>query len=221
MLEMMLAIRFNNNKLFMHENKADYIRYMREPYYEFIRQLAPHMLEINPKMEVREQKCLSRIYRDTRFSKDKSPYRDHHWIAFRAMGIPKEEAPMFWFEIRIEGVSWGLGFWGENKAAMKLLRERMLAKPTMFKKILRPIEKNKLDVSGSNYKKMDIPDALDKDLKSVYTKKELYVQRASSDPGLIFHSDIVQNVLDDYKAMAPFYNLMQECYEIAKMEEIR
>ena len=71
-----LELRFHNDKSFMDANRERYIRDVREPFYDFILDLGQKMLFIDPDFEVRPHKCLSRINRDTRFSKDKSPYRD-------------------------------------------------------------------------------------------------------------------------------------------------
>ncbi len=125
----MLDLRFNNNKTFMQEQRARYHEVMRDPHYELINALAPLMLSIDPRMEVRPYKVLSRIFRDTRFTKDKAPYRDHHWIAFRRAGEPRDRSLMFWFEARVEGLNWGLGFWGENWPVLDMLRRRMVSHP--------------------------------------------------------------------------------------------
>ena len=113
-------IRFNNNKEFMDAHRKEYYAKMRDPYYAFIQALAPTMLAIDEDMEVRPHKCLSRINRDTRYTKDKSPYRDHHWVAFRRAAIPKDGMPFYWFEIRLESINWGLGVWG--RIAISLTR---------------------------------------------------------------------------------------------------
>ena len=122
-------IRFNNNKAFMDAHRKEYYAKVRDPFYAFIDELAPTMLKIDEDMEVRPHKCLSRINRDTRYSKDKSPYRDHHWLAFRQAARGKDGAPFYWFEIRLDSVSWGLGVWGDNPALFDALRRRIAARP--------------------------------------------------------------------------------------------
>ena len=88
-ISFMLDIRFNNNKEFMNTNREAYIENLRTPFYELIDTIAPYMLEIDPLMEIRPSKCLSRIFRDTRFTRDKSPYRDHI-VAFRRRGYKRK-----------------------------------------------------------------------------------------------------------------------------------
>lgn len=215
MLDFMLDIRFNNSKTFMDAHRDEYILKMRTPYYELINSLAPVMQGIDPSMEVRPVKCLSRIFRDTRFSRDKSPYRDHHWVAFRRAGLPREAAPMFWFEVRVEGAGWGLGYWGENKGAMDILRRRMLAHPEEFYQMNRILEQHGFVLAGDTHKRMKIPEKLDPMLLPWYTRKELLMMKTGIGPDIIFKADIQKCLAEDFEALAPIYRLMQGCYDLA------
>ena len=176
------------------------------------------MREIDSRMEVRPYKVLSRIYRDTRFTHDKSPYRDHHWIAFRRAGEPREQSVMFWFELRVEGLSWGMGFWGENRPAMDLLRRRMLAKPDEVLGLIAPLKEQGLQIEGDAFKRMALPDGLRKELEPLYSLKELYVSRAEPQHEWAFSDRLLKELIKDYRAMAPFYQLLRGCYDIAQIQ---
>ena len=63
---------------------------MKAPFEAFIQELAPAMLSIDPQMELRPYRCMARLRRDVRFTKDKSPFRDHLWVLFRHAGEPRE-----------------------------------------------------------------------------------------------------------------------------------
>ena len=215
LINFMMDIRFNNNKQFMAEHKDEYISKMRTPYYELIEHMAPAMLAIDPNMEVRPAKCLSRIFRDTRFTRDKSPYRDHHWVAFRRAGIPKDQAPMFWFEIRVEQVTWGLGFWGENKTAMGLLRKRMLAMPDDFIAINGILNENDFELLGDQYKRLNVPEDLRPELETWYARKEVYVRKRSVDPQVIFDREFADMLIHDFSQLAPLFRMMQGTYDLS------
>jgi len=202
-------IRFNNNKAFMDANRQEYYRKMRDPYYEFIRELAPAMLKIDGDMEVRPHKCLSRINRDTRYSKDKSPYRDHHWVAFRQAAVPKDGMPFYWFEIRLEEISWGLGVWGENRNMFDALRRRMQADPGEMQRILQLANDNGFIADGQRWKKMKPPDGLPVSLAPIYNVKSLYFEKQKIDPKWIFEPSIVQRVAKDFEALAPVWRLLR------------
>ncbi len=214
----MLDIRFNNNKEFMAAHRAQYQRVMRDPHYRFIEALTPTMLSIDPQMEVRPHKALSRIFRDTRFTHDKSPYRDHHWIAFRRVGEPRDQSIMFWFEARVESVSWGLGFWGENRPAMDVFRRRMVADPTGFQKVLEHVTDTGLRLAGDTYKRMKLPEELPEALHPWYLRKELLVIRDQVDNSIILTEKLLPTVIADFQKMAPLYQLLRGCYEISLVE---
>lgn len=216
MLEFMMDIRFNNNKAYFLEHKDEYEKKVKEPYHRLIEALAPTMQEIDSGMEVRPYKVLSRIYRDTRFSRDKSPMRDHHWLAFRHQGEPRDQAVMFWFEIRLEAVSWGLGFWGENKKAMELLRRRMVAQPDEIIALLKQVKKDGFRVEGSPYARMNVPENLPEFLHGFYRLKEVYVTKAGIKPTSVFEPGFEKKLAADFLALAPMYRLLRGCYELSR-----
>lgn len=216
MLEMMMDIRFNNTKAFFLEHKEEYEKKIKLPYYRLIEALTPTMLKIDSGMEVRPYKVLSRIYRDTRFSRDKSPIRDHHWIAFRHAGEPREEAVVFWFEVRIEAVSWGLGFWGENRKAMEVLRRRLIAQPDEIIALLRQINQDNFALEGSLYSRMQAPENLPAELHDFYRLKEVYATKKDIKPESVFEPGFENKLAADFTALAPIYRLLRGCYELAE-----
>lgn len=216
MVDFMMKIRCSNSKAFMDANRAEYIEKVRSPYYAFIDALTSTALDIDPQMEVRPSKVLSRIFRDTRFSRDKSPYRDHHWIAFRHAGEPREQSLMFWFEIRIENISWGLGFWGENRPALDLLRRRMLSDPGELLSLSEQLRKRQFALAGDSYKRMPVPEQLDPRLLPWYTRKELLIIRQGINPHWVFEPGIVKRLADDFLALKPAYRLLRGCYELGQ-----
>ena len=221
MMDFMVELRFHNNKDFMAANKSRYIAQMRDPHYALIETLAPAMLAIDPHMEVRPYKALSRIFRDTRFSRDKSPYRDHHWIAFRRQAEPRESSVVFWFEVRIEGLSWGLGFWGENRPAMNLMRQRMESHPDDMAALLPGLKRGGLSISGEAYKRMAVPQDLHPQLKPYYALKDLYIVPAKPpDPGMAFGPGLVPRLLKDFETLAPWYRLLRGYHDLSQMEGI-
>ena len=202
-------IRFNNDKAFMDAHRKEYYQKVRDPFYAFIQELGPTMLAIDEDMEVRPHKCLSRINRDTRFTRDKSPYRDHHWVAFRQAAIPKDGMPFYWFESRLEEVSWGLGVWGENANLFDALRRRMTANPDEMLRILQLANDHDFAIDGAIWKKMRPPGGLPVALSQVYCARRLYFERQHIDPQWIFDPSITDRVAADFKALAPAWRLLR------------
>ena len=158
-IQFFLDLKFHNSTAFFHEQHERYVEDVQHVFYRMIEELAPDMLEIDPEMEVRPHKCLSRIHRDTRFSRDKSPYRDHLWFLFRRAGEPREKSLFYYFELGPDRLGWGMGFWDENREALDLFRKRIAANPDAVAAMLdrMNMEKRNLFPGGSVHRKMAVP----------------------------------------------------------------
>ena len=181
------------------------------PFYEFIEDLGPAMKKIDPRMEIRPHKCLSRIHRDTRFSRDKSPYRDHLWLLFRREGEPREQSLMYWFELGPSRLDWGMGFWGENREALDLFRKRMRANPDGTMALLDDLDLagRGLLLNGSVHKRLEIPAEIPERLRRWYCSKELYINKISPDFRKVFSERILTEVRKDFQQLAPLYHLLR------------
>lgn len=93
--------RQENSKDWFHENRPAYMNDVMEPLIELVEALTPAMLEIDPHFETSPKvgKTISRIYRDTRFSRDKSLFRDVMWCGFQRPKIGKKIHPGFFLGI--------------------------------------------------------------------------------------------------------------------------
>lgn len=216
-LEFFLDLRFHNNHDYFHAQQERYQRDVREPFYAFIEAMAPYMKDIDPRMEVRPHKCLARIHRDTRFTKDKSPYRDHMWLLFRREGEPREGCVNYYFELGPGRMSWGMGTWGENKPGIEMLRRRMEAEPRLVKDIINDcqMEERGLLVGGRSYKRMEIPPSVPPYLHDWYKIREVYISRPDASMRWMADASLVKRVLADYQAMAPLYHLLRGAWDKA------
>ena len=206
-----LDLKFHNNTEFFHANHDRDVETVQTPFYEMIEELAPSMLRIDPQMEIRPYKCLSRIHRDTRFSRDKSPYRDHHWFLFRRAAKPREKCLFYYFEFGPDRLSWGLGIWGENRELMDLFRKRMRANPDgiLAKIDDMDLPEHKLYVGGTSFKRMEIPPEIPYRLRPWYTAREIYVGKFDPPAKWAYTERVVQEVRKDFQTLAPLYRLLR------------
>lgn len=216
-LQFFLDIRFHNDKAYFAEHKPRYERDVKAVFHAFIEELAPAMQEIDPMMEIRPYKCLARIHRDTRFTKDKSPFRDHLWLCFRRAAEPREGSVNFFFELGPTRLGWGMGTWGENRPMMEVFRRRIAADPEKFAKIIDgcQLDKNDFTVWNQTWKRMEVPPGLPLGLKGWYTSRDVYVGRTHPDMDAIGTHEIVDIVRKDFQTLAPLYHMLRGAYEEA------
>jgi len=213
MIRFFLALRLHNDHVFFMAHEAEYKQYVKAPLYAFIDAIAPAMLSIANDIEVRPAKCLARIRRDTRFTKDKSPYRDHMWLLFRRSGEPREASVMYWFEISPEAVEWGLGFWGDNRPALDALRRRIVHQPGAVSGVLDGCRLPSADLAlyGESYKRMQVPAAIPEELQPYYSRKSLYIKRSGVPLSRAYQPDILDLASADMIRLKPMYELLRAC----------
>ncbi|MEG0492495.1 MAG: DUF2461 domain-containing protein [Clostridia bacterium] len=206
-----LDIRFHNENSFFKAHEDDYQSFVKEPFYDFIEALAPAVQTIADDIELRPSKCLARIRRDTRFTKDKSPFRDHMWFLLRRSGEPRDTAVAYWFELSPEVLEWGVGFWGYNRPAMDALRRRMVNKPREVLSVLKKcgIPDDTLMLYGDRYKRMPPPDTMHKELQRLYPCKEIYVKRVGTPVSACYSGELVALVAKDLIRLKPLYELLR------------
>ncbi|MDH4048893.1 MAG: DUF2461 domain-containing protein [Gammaproteobacteria bacterium] len=131
-LEFLRELAANNNREWFAENKKRYEEQVLDVALNFIqsmhdplRKIAPHFTAV-PK---RVGGSLMRVYRDTRFSKDKIPYKTNIGIQFRHEKAKDVHAPGFYLHIHPDEVFLGAGIWRPESSALAALRDRIDAKP--------------------------------------------------------------------------------------------
>ncbi len=210
-VQFFLELRFHNNAGFFHDQHDRYVETVQAPFYALINELAPTMRDIDPLMEVRPHKCLSRIHRDTRFSRDKSPYRDHLWLCFRRAAEPREGSVNYWFEFGPDQLGWGVGLWGENRPLSERLRREIVADPGRVADIIHSCDLPGHDMAlgGSFHKRMPVPPEVPELLKGWYLMREGYIPRLHPVHQWAYTERVIQEVRRDFEAVAPIYRLLR------------
>ena len=128
-LDFLFENRLHDSRAWFAEHKADYQALVLQPLCQLVEELSPAMLKLDPDFttEPKVDKTICRIWRDTRYTKDPSLYRDHMWIIFKRGGrMHGTDYPGIYFEINPDGFSYGCGFYHASTAFMRNLRERVL-----------------------------------------------------------------------------------------------
>jgi len=128
----------HNNREWFQEHKADYESHVREPARAFIRAMQPELARIAPHFIADDRKqggSLIRIYRDTRFAKNKQPYKTHIGIHFRHKQGRNIHAPGFYLHIEPHKVFAGAGIWHPDAPTLRRIRHAIDTHPQQWRKI--------------------------------------------------------------------------------------
>jgi len=128
----------NNNRPWFNDHKTIYENAVRYPSLNFIETMQPHIQTLSPHFTAVAKKTggsLMRIYRDARFSKDKTPYKTNIGIQFRHIAGKDIHAPGFYLHISPDSCFVGAGIWRPDSQALAKIREMISDSPTAWKKI--------------------------------------------------------------------------------------
>ncbi len=115
----------HNDRDWFQAHKQRYEDHLKEPALEFISDFGPHLEKISPHFNAIPKATggsLFRIYRDTRFAKDKTPYKTHLGVQFRHRQAKDVHAPGFYLHIEPQGSFIGVGIWHPAGDTLKAIR---------------------------------------------------------------------------------------------------
>ena len=205
-LDLLIENRLMNSKDFYESCKPRIRELVQEPFYALVERMASTMCEIDPLLVIDPKRMVSRVRRDTRYTHDKSLYRDHAWITFGRKKGEFAERPCFYFEISPEFWGYGCGYYHAPPAEMRLAREMMLAEDKLFLDAFRAVENNpQFSLYGEEYKRPKYPSA-----PAAYqpwlNRKNLGVSCNFIDHTPLWDGRFVDGMLSDLRALAPLYH---------------
>ncbi|MGH7392725.1 MAG: DUF2461 domain-containing protein [Candidatus Rokuibacteriota bacterium] len=130
----------NNNRPWFEANKHRYLREVRDPLLRFVAAFAPRLQKISPHMVADPRPVggsLFRIYRDTRFSRDKSPYKAQAGMSFRHLEGRDVHGPVFYLHLEPGTVFSAAGMWRPPPEAVTQVRDAIVAGPGRWRRATR------------------------------------------------------------------------------------
>ena len=144
----------NNDRDWFNANKPRYEAHVLEPALAFIEDFGYRLHEISPHFRADTRKTggsLFRIYRDTRFSKDKTPYKTNTGMHFRHERAKDAHAPGFYLHLAPGQVFAGGGIWHPDTTTATKIRHAIVAQPDRWRAATRePPFSDALDIGGDN-----------------------------------------------------------------------
>lgn len=201
-------IKKNNNRVWFNANKEEYIK-QHEAVIQFADALIAKMNQHDKIETPSGKKAVFRIYRDVRFSKDKSPYKSH--FGMHMSRATKLLRGGYYLHIEPGKCFAGGGFWEPSPEDLKHIREQIAGDPTPLRKILTSksfktnfgkLEGEKLVFAPKGYAK-DHPAA------DLLRYKQFLLTRPISD-AVMQSPKGVDEVVKSFRAMRPFFDYMSE-----------
>lgn len=147
----------NNNREWFKENKARYEEQVLDVALRFIQSMQAPLGKIAPHFTAIPQRVggsLMRVYRDTRFSKNKLPYKTNIGIQFRHEQAKDVHSPGYYVHIDPDQVFLGVGMWRPDSDSLRSIRDRIVAKPAEWSRLLADARfKRHFELGGESLKR--------------------------------------------------------------------
>lgn len=130
------ALKRNNRREWFQQRKHLYERHAKEPMLELIAALNRDLAKYAPDFVTEPKKALFRIYRDTRFSKDKTPYKTHVAASFSRRGSTGLGTGGFYFSVSHDQVEIAGGIYHPFPETMLAVRQHIAEHHEQMRSIL-------------------------------------------------------------------------------------
>lgn len=208
-LDFLNKLSLNNNREWFQAHKNQYLS-AHEDVIAFTEKLIDQMNHLDKLVPRSAKQSLYRIYRDIRFSKDKTPYKTGF------MGSMKRDTKWlrggYYFKITPNNTTIVVGgFWGPNTKDIGRIRQEIASDPFPLRKIIHSnsfksnfgeLTGNELKTAPRGYSK-DHPD-----IDLLRKKQFLLIQHFSDED--VLKKDFLKKVIKTYQAMRPFLDYMSE-----------
>lgn len=208
--------KFNDSRSFYEEHKLELKQKATVPTRNLASQLSEQLMNIDNKMNLNPVKMVSRIVRDTRFSKNKTLYRDCVWCRFMRAKNEWRYHSCMWFEFSPMYYDLGVGFFRCDPTLMARFRKTLLdpQKRQQFKKAILSLEKYGAIGYVEQYKReKENTDQIEEKLKAYYNAKKFYFLKSSENLEILFNGNLLGEIQTGIKAFEPMYKFLLEITE--------
>lgn len=136
-LAFLRALKRNNDREWFRERKHDYEAHVRQPMMALIEQLSGDFRRMAPELVAEPRVSLYRIYRDTRFSDDKTPLKTHAAARFPSRQFPKGIGAGLYLEIAPTYVWFGGGRYMPTTEELRSIRQHIASEHRQLHRIVR------------------------------------------------------------------------------------
>jgi len=121
-LDFFAELEFNNNREWFQQNKKRYEKSVKVPMEAFAEEMIERMRQLDPEIVMTPKDAVFRIYRDTRFSKDKTPYKTNAGISISPGGKTQFNRPGVYFHVDAHNMGVASGYYRPGPVQINAIR---------------------------------------------------------------------------------------------------
>jgi uncharacterized protein (TIGR02453 family) len=205
MVQFFRSLKRNNRRDWFQPRKHLFEQHVKTPMLELVSSLNADLAKFAPEYVTEPKKAIFRIYRDTRFSADKTPYKTHIAASFWRRGADHTGAGGFYFSVAHDQIEIAGGIWHPSPETMYLVRSHIAENHAELRRILADKKGHKLAGGLQGDELRRAPKGFDSCHPALdLIKKKDWTRYVMLDGSLATTGKLYGEVLNRFRAMAPF-----------------
>ena len=198
------SLKRNNRREWFQPRKHLYEQHLKSPLLELVAALNAGLSRFAPDYVTDPAKAIFRIYRDTRFSADKTPYKTHIAASFSRRGPERLKSGGFYFSIAPDQIEVAGGIYHPEPDTMLQIRTHIAETHAELRRILANKKTRLLLGQLHGAELTRAPKGFDPAHPAIaWIKMKDWTLGAAIDPSLATSSRLYGEILDRFRAMAP------------------
>jgi len=199
----------NNNRDWFLPRKAVFDEKVKEPMRQLVEALNGEIRRFAPLHVADPNKAIYRIYRDTRFSKDKKPYKEHLAAHFPRQGMGRDGAAGYYLAVSHKSVAVGGGVYMPSPDMLRTLRNHIAERPAEFRKLIGSKIVRELfgEMHGDALSRVPKGFAADHPVADLLRYKQ-YVFYVDMPPDLVTSPELFGEVRKRFQALTPLVDFL-------------
>jgi len=190
-----------NTREWYHAHKDEYERFVKEPFALFVGEMIERIAAIDPDMRCEPGEAIFRLARDTRFSKDKTPYKTHAGAVIAPDGRKTRRAA-FYFQLSAGGVGIAAGVYQPDRDQLFAIREAIRDDGATLERLLKDRTFRRVCGTIQGDRNVRVPPAFAEAAARfplVY-HKQFYTWVEYDDPNIVLRRDLAPLLVRHYRA---------------------
>jgi uncharacterized protein (TIGR02453 family) len=211
-------LKENNNKGWFEDHKSDFDNFVMTPAREFVVAMGERLEKLSPNIHAdpRVNKSIFRIYRDTRFSKDKTPYKTNLAMWWWEGEGPRMECSGYYLHLEPPNLMLGVGIYMFPKDMLQVYRDSVVdpvSGATLQQSIEEITRHEKYSIGGKHYKR--VPRGYDTNHENVelLLYNGLHAGYEASIPQAFYSADFVDYCFEYYQDFYPLHKWLLDMTE--------
>jgi uncharacterized protein (TIGR02453 family) len=199
----------NNRREWFQPRKQIFEEQVKQPMLALVEAVNAALMSIAPQFVTEPGKAVYRIYRDTRFSKDKTPYKTHLAASFHPRGPGAPSDAGYYFSISHKEVAIGGGVYMPEPSELLAIRGHIAGQHQEFRRILRARQVRQLfgEMQGEQLSRVPKGFACDHPAADLLRFKQFFLYQTMP-PDLATTPAFYAEIVKRFRAMAPFLEFL-------------